>query len=469
MGEAEDNRQDLLRSLPALGALLESETVKLMSDEFGEGLVKGALRMALDKNRQQILNGKAHGFDLDRLLAQIGNNLGRITDSSKRPVINASGILLHTGIGRAALSDEALAAIEGAGRYTILQTDIETGKRSLREQNIEWMLRELIGCEAATVINNNAAATMLVLNSLCAGKETVISRGQLIEIGGAYRIPDVMAMSSTIMREVGTTNRTHLKDYRNAYNEEATAALIHVHTSNYRVRGFSGTPGISELAALATELGVYCIDDLGSGALTSLSEWGLANEPLVKDSLAAGVDVACFSGDKLIGGPQCGIICGKAEIIEKIRKNPFARMFRVCKLTLAALEATLAIWLNGEHCERIPFYRMLGKSKRQMLDDAALVADYISDLFEVESGIIESEAYVGSGSIPDETVPSVALRLDLKGGSCSAFAAGLRAEGVFARVEREAILLEMITLLDGQADDLGHKLRRCLEHLRENN
>jgi len=272
----------------------------------------------------------------EEIAAELEHRLVRLCQPQGRRAINASGILLHTGLGRAPLADDAAAALAGTTRYSVLQASLESGDRSLREEKIQRLLIELTGCEAATVVNNNAAATMLILHTLAAGREVIISRGQLIEIGGSFRMPDVMSRSGAILREVGTTNRTHVRDYEEAINER-TAAIMHVHTSNYRVRGFAGAPDIGELVELGRRRDVAVIDDLGSGAIVPLAEFGIGNEPLVKDSIAAGADVVCFSGDKLICGPQAGIICGKKPIIERIRRSAFARMFRVCKLTLAGL------------------------------------------------------------------------------------------------------------------------------------
>lgn len=459
-------RTALLRALPQLGALMESERGRALAAEFGAGLARGCVRDMLARLRADILAGERPPVDSGDLLARAGAQLRIFAEPRAREVINASGVLLHTGLGRAALPDAAVAALEGAARYTTLQTDIVTGKRSLREERIEWMLRELTGAEAATVVNNNAAATMLVLNTLCAGREAVISRGQLIEIGGEFRMPEVMAMSNAAMREVGATNRTHLRDYERAIGE-STAALVHVHTSNYRVRGFAGTPGIAEISALAKKHNVYSFDDLGSGALAPLGEWGLPDEPLVVDSLRAGADVVCFSGDKLIGGPQCGIICGKAGHIARIRKNPFARMFRVCKLTLAALEATLGIWLNGDFRARIPFYRMLETTPAELLARADIVAGSVRELFSCEVAMQPSRAYVGSGSIPDETVESLAVRISPKRVNCNALAAALRGAGIFAHIAGGAVLLEMRTLLPGQEVELAARLPVVLERFDE--
>jgi L-seryl-tRNA(Ser) seleniumtransferase len=382
-----------------------------------------------------------------------------------RRAINATGILLHTGLGRAPFCAEASEAVAAGDRYAVLQTSIETGQRCQRDTDIEAMLRTLTGCEAATVVNNNAAGTMLVLNTLSEGKECIVSRGQLVEIGGAFRLPDVMEKSGATLREVGTTNRTHLRDYENAINEN-TGAIIHVHTSNYRVRGFSGTPSIQELVPLGKKHGIPVADDLGSGALVPLSEFGITNEPLVRDSVAAGADLMCFSADKLICGPQGGIILGKADWLRRIRKNPFARMFRCDKLTLAGLQATLVHFVNGVYRERIPLYRMLSRQLPDLEVDARRIAEALEDVPGITATIGDDVAYIGSGSIPDEGIPSKVVRLDSPHG-VHRISAALRRHvpSIFGRVSHDGLVLDMRTLLAGEGDLLVEGLARALGDL----
>jgi L-seryl-tRNA(Ser) seleniumtransferase len=345
----------------------------------------------------------------------------------------------------------------------VLQADRETGARSLREEQVERLLVELTGCEAATVVNNNAAATMLALNTLAAGREVVVSRGQLIEIGGSYRLPDVMARSGATMREVGTTNRTHLRDYEAAVGE-ATGALIHVHTSNYRVRGFSGTPDVRELCALGRARSVPVIDDLGSGALVRLAEFGLADEPLVADSIAAGAELACFSGDKLICGPQSGIICGRRATVEKVRKNPFARMFRVGKLTLAALEATLVHFVNGTWRTELPLYRLLSRRVEELESCAARLAAELGALPVLAVRFSAETAYVGSGSLPDEGLVGRAVALAPKKLSVDELARRLRAgsPAVFGRIAGGELILDMRTVFPDEFGALAARVREAL-------
>ena len=457
------DQQARLRALPSVHQFLASPQGEALCSEFGNGLCKLALGQLLNGVRQCLQNGRlARVPDADALARDLRVRLLRLCRPAGRRAINATGILLHTGLGRAPLCQEALDQLAGFDRYSVLQTDLDTGKRSRREEKVEALLQELTGCEAALVVNNNAAATMLVLNTLAAGKEVVVSRGQLIEIGGAYRMMDVMAMSGCRLREVGCTNRTHLSDYAAAVGEE-TGALIHVHTSNYRIRGFAGAPDIKALAGLGRQHGLPVIDDLGSGALVPLTPWGLPDEPLVPDSIKAGASVACFSGDKLIGGPQAGILVGRRQVVERLRKNPFARMFRVGKMTLAVLEATLPHFLNDTFREAIPFYRMLERAITDLRAQGERVTAALGDIPGLEAGLEEGAAYVGSGSIPDEGVPSVVVRLTCSGAPAADLARRLRQHvpAIFGRVQEDALLLDMRTLAADEVDPVLDALREA--------
>lgn len=464
---------EILRQIPSVSELLESGEIRDLCMRYGEGILKSELRIFLEEMRRKIRSGETkEAMKTAELISALALRLERFASSKGRYAINATGILLHTGLGRSPLCKEAIEAISGMGAYSILQTDISSGKRSLREEKIERMLIELTGCEAATVVNNNAAATMLVLNTIAAGKRVVISRGQLIEIGGEFRMPDVMERSSVILHEVGTTNRTHLRDYERAIGAD-TGALLHVHTSNYRVRGFAGVPDIGQLCDLGRKRNIPVIDDLGSGALIELSAFHLANEPLISDSIRAQVAAACFSGDKLICGPQSGIICGKRDIIERIRKNPFARMFRVCKLTLAALEATLIHFINGTYAEAIPFYRML-RTPVDKLDQRARSLKQAIDASEgIRTDIADDTSYVGSGSLPDEGIPTRVVRVRIAKPLAGRVSADQLAEGlrngipsVFCRIQNDALHFDMRTIFDGEEARIADSIRSVLGGLR---
>ncbi len=443
-----NDKENLLKSLPQLGVMLEKKSLATLKKRYGAGMTKLFLREVISEVREKILKGRTSSVPTEKfLVTETEKKLSRIISPDGRMAVNATGILLHTGLGRAPLCDEALEQLQVFSGYSVLQTDLGSGRRSLREEKIEKMLMELTGCEAATVVNNNAAATMLILNTLGEGKEIIISRGQLIEIGGEFRMPDVMKKSGAILREIGTTNRTHLRDYDNAIKEN-TGGVIHVHTSNYKVRGFTGTPKVCELRRLLDKHnGIPLIDDIGSGALIKLSQFGLPDEPLVKDSLSAGADVACFSGDKLICGPQAGIICGKKEIIERIRKNPYARMFRICKMTVAALEATLVHFVNGTYREKLPLYRMLSEKKESLDKKARRLASLLAKNRNLKVSVEDDLAYMGSGSTPDEGIPSRIVKVS---GNFSPDDIAVKLRGnmpsVFCRISDDSIIFDMRSL-----------------------
>lgn len=460
---------ELFRQIPSVSEMLENSQIKGLCEYFGEELVKLELRRVLEDLRVNIRNNSLNDMpDIARLIFLLRQRLECFT-SAGRHVINATGILLHTGLGRAPLCKEAVEALTVMGKYSLLQADPASGKRSLRDEKVEQMLISLTGCEAATVVNNNAAATMLVLNTLAAGKSVIISRGQLIEIGGEFRMPDVFERSSVILHEVGTTNRTHLRDYEQAIGQD-TGALLHVHTSNYRVRGFAGTPDVFELCDLGRKYSIPVIDDLGSGALVKLSKFGIPDEPLVQDSISAGTDVVCFSADKLISGPQAGIICGKKALIDNIRKNPFARMFRVCKLTLAALEATLIHFINGTYIGAIPFYQMLAVSNKTLEARAKFILRELNSITGIKVSVIDDVSYIGSGALPDEGIPSKVVRISFNKfpegiSSIDEISAMLRlgVPTVFCRIQDNSLYIDTRTLFENEEIDIVKKIGNILK------
>ncbi len=456
-----ENQQKAYRALPSLSILLQKEDIQPLIENWGEGAVKYFARETLDSLRKQIeRNPQITPFEISEIIQQLDSLLARHMSPAGRKAINATGILLHTGLGRAPLSTEAKAQLDIFDGYSILQTDIVTGERNEREARIEKLLIELTGCEAATVVNNNAAATMIILNTLSKNKEAIISRGQLVEIGGAFRIPDVMEQSQAILKEIGTTNRTHLKDYRNAFNENS-GAILHVHTSNYRVRGFASTPNIQELCELRNEIApnLPVIDDLGSGSLVPLSQFGLSDEPLIKTSLHAGADLCSFSGDKLICGPQAGIICGKKKWIDQINKNPYMRMFRVCKMTLAVLEASLMHFVCEDWKTKLPLYQMLTTPIDELQLRAERLLSETQNAFAnigYEISIQNDIAYIGSGSIPDEGIPSMTIQATptaqaLYAVQDLALKMRMNSPSIFGRISDNKFILDMRTLV---LDDL---------------
>ncbi len=471
---AADKKLDnhLLKSIPSISRLLSSETGKKLCAEFGEGAAKLEFRNLTERLRQEIQSGRRDTVPQEEeLLPLVHQRLLRLTSPLGRKAINATGILLHTGLGRGPLAQSAVNALAMAGCYSVVQVDLETGERSLREAKIEQMLRELTGCEAATVVNNNAAATFISLNVLALGKEVIVSRGHLIEIGGSFRMPDVMAQSGAILREVGTTNRTHLRDYEGAIGEN-TGALLHVHPSNYKIHGFAGTPELSELCALGNKHSLPVMADLGSGAITPLDKYGLRDCMTIGQALAAGAEITCSSGDKLICGPQAGIICGSKRLIAKIRKNPFARMFRVGSLTLSSLEATLLHYLNGTQEKEIPLYQMLSLTDEDLQQRGEQLLGGLENLHGIQTKIVSDSAFVGGGSLPDQAVQSKAVSLELLDSSRrNAFAQDLSktlrfaVPPVFCRIKEEAVLFNLRSLMPGDLELLIANINAAVKTL----
>lgn len=444
-----------LRQIPSLDALLREQAAEALVREYGHQAVAAAGRAVLDEVRSGIASQAPDAPASDpspyALIHRLKDRLCRKFRPSLGPAINATGIIMHSGLGRAVLSEDAAEALLAVAHgYSTLALDLETGRRTSRDRHVESILRELTGAEAATIANNNAAATVLILNTLAQGKEVIVSRGQLVEIGGSFRMPDVMKTSGAILREVGTTNKTHLRDYEEAIGE-ATGAILRVHHSNYRIVGFAEEPGIDELVGLGRSRGVPVVDDLGSGALVDLKEFGLAPEPLVQASIRAGADVVCFSGDKLIGGPQSGIVVGKAAWIQKIKKNPLARAFRCGKLSLAALEATLKLFLMPENLRAChPIYRMLGLTPQELGRRANKVASALKKSLPagVRLTVGDGKSQVGSGAVPVETIPTKVLAVASPSLSADDLAAKLRflSPPVFARISKDAVLFDFRTI-----------------------
>ncbi len=451
---------DALDSVPAAGTSARRQApLKAGGQPFVPAASPG--QRAVEREETGAPASAKAGVDLSStIMGRVRSALEAEAVPSLRRAINATGVIIHTGLGRAVLAPAARNALHGViDGYSTLATDIESGKRGDRDSHLNALLCRLTGAEASTVVNNNAAATVLILNTLAKDRDVIVSRGQLVEIGGSFRMPDVMRMSGAILREVGTTNKTHLRDYEEAVNER-TGALLRVHHSNYRIVGFAEEPGITDLAALGKKHGLPVIDDLGSGALIDLGQFGLEPEPLVQDSVRAGATVACFSGDKLIGGPQSGIIVGQAETIARIKKNPLKRALRVGKLTIAALEATLKLFLNPDELPRVhPVYRMLsaapadlGRRARRL--ERSLKAELASGSTAISRSSLaaikveDGESQVGSGSVPAEFLPTKLLSVRPLRLSADDLARRLRRSEppVFARVHQDAVWLDFRTV-----------------------
>jgi L-seryl-tRNA(Ser) seleniumtransferase len=444
MPRTDSERSAALRALPSVDQLLRNEA---FSDLPRTLLVREA-RGWLDAMRVRIDAGELDAVAVAGLTqGAVGiEALQARCAAALRPrherVINATGVVLHTGIGRAPLPGVAIAALVQAAGYAIVEVDPSTGERDQRELGVAALLSAITGAEGALVVNNNAAATTLMLAALTAGREVVISRGELVEIGGGFRVPDVMRRAGCTMVEVGATNKTHLRDFTEA-TREATAAYLKVHPSNFRIEGFAGTPTVAQLAELAGRHGLLVLDDLGSGLLCADARSFLPEEPRVADSLAAGAHVTCFSGDKLLGGPQCGILLGRGELIARCRAHPLYRALRCDKLTLAALEATLRIYRDGEPLQEIPTLRMLSAER----DELQRRSEQLAALLRPRAAkVVASDSFAGSGANPARPLPSFAVALAGGAAECDALRAA-RPAAVFARVADGRVLLDARTLL----------------------
>jgi L-seryl-tRNA(Ser) seleniumtransferase len=450
-------KESLFRLIPSVDALLNHPEARRLAEAYGRPLALDAVRGELEAVRAEIHTTGAASSQAEKdlapeaLLDRVRARLERKLAPSLGRAINATGIVIHTGLGRAVLAPEAREALARVSQgYSQLAVDLETGQRGHRDVHYASLLRELTGAEAGFAVNNNAAATVLLLNTLAKGKEVILSRGQLVEIGGSFRMPDVMETSGAVLREVGTTNKTHLRDYEAAISDR-TGVLLRVHHSNYRIMGFAEEPGIEELVELGRKHGLPVVDDIGSGALVDLKDYGLETEPLVQRSVRAGADAVCFSGDKLIGGPQSGIIVGRAEVVGRVKKNPLARAFRIGKLTAAALEATLKLFMDPDRLrDRHPVYRMLGLDAKEIERRARAASDTLALGLagRARVSVVEDRSQVGSGSVPVETLPTFVLKIESASLPADELARRLRrgAPPVFGRVHKDALLLDFRTV-----------------------
>jgi L-seryl-tRNA(Ser) seleniumtransferase len=484
-------KSELFRELPSVDELIRVPAIAALASSHGTAALTAAARSALARVREEVASGLLDGPALRLALDGLGNaveeHLRRALGHSLRPVINATGVILHTNLGRAPLAESALAHIhETAGQFSNLEFDVEAGERGKRDVHVDRLFRSLLNdgststhvataasavppepalsersepkgrspaefpnAVSTIVVNNNAAAVLLALNTLAEGGEVIVSRGELVEIGGSFRIPDVMAKSGATLREVGTTNRTRVTDYEKAINER-TRLLLRVHRSNFEITGFTEQASTAELVALARERGLPLMEDLGSGALVDLQNFGITGEPSVLDSLRAGVDVVTYSGDKLLGGPQAGLISGRADLVARMRGNSLFRALRVDKLTYAALEATLLAYVKRDHAS-IPTLKMMRLTKEEIGQRAeALAAQVRSSKLHIE--IIDGESVIGGGAAPSSVLPTRLLAVSCDGLSADELAAHLRAfdAPIIARVEQGRVLLDLRTVFADQ-------------------
>jgi len=450
-----DQIKSSLRHLPSVDAILQMPALAAVSESFGHASVAEAVRKVLGNEREAVKSGAAPSSNV--LLAErVIHLLEASGQSSLRPLFNLTGTVLHTNLGRAILAEAAIEAATQAMRQAVsLEFDLSSGARGERDDHLRALVCELTGAEDATIVNNNAAAVLLALNSLASGKEAIVSRGELIEIGGAFRMPDIMTRAGTRLVEVGTTNRTHPRDYENAINSD-TGLVLKVHTSNYRIEGFTREVTAPELAAIAQARGVPLVNDLGSGTLADLTAFGLAHEPTVREAVAEGADIITFSGDKLLGGPQAGFVVGRRDLIARINRNPMKRALRVDKIRLAALEATLKLYRNPQRlAEKLPTLRYLARPQAEI----AAQTERLKPALEMVLGpaftvtVADCASQIGSGALPLSTVPSAGLSIAPKDGSGSALTAlgaSLRALPlpVIGRIEKGALVLDLRCLDD---------------------
>ena len=449
-----------LRDIPSVNELLERPQLRNLVDRVSHNVVVSGVRNFLDDFRQELHTraGEVAIPSPAELADRIATWIMKDERPPLRPVINATGILLHTGLGRAPWPQEAIREAQAiATGYASLEVDLESGNRSQRVAAVEKLLSQLTGAEAACVVNNNAAATLLTLTAIASGKEVIVSRGQLVEIGGSFRLPDVMSSSGARLHEIGTTNKCRLSDYEHAINEQ-TAALMRVHTSNYRVVGFTAEPPLEELVALGQQHRLPVIDDIGSGALLDFREYGIRDEPLAAESIAAGADLVLFSGDKLLGGPQCGIVVGKRALVNRVARHPMMRVMRLDKVILAGLAATLRIYRDAKTAEQqIPLLALLSTSAENLKGRAERLAPQLAASAAISTAEpLASVTYLGGGSVPTQEVPTWCVALTPESGSIDGVAEKLRIgePAVFGRVQQDRFWLDLRTVFPEQDQQL---------------
>ena len=453
------NEQEELRRLPSVDRLLNEIQVPPLLCAYGRDQVVKAIQVVLAEGRQAILLGQTCPSSYE-LVERANARLAEVFRFSLRPVINATGVIIHTNLGRAPLSAAAQEAMRENGAYCNLEFDLAAGERGSRYAHAEDLLCRLTGAEAGLVVNNAAAAVLLVMTALASGRQVVISRGQLVEIGGGFRIPEVLAQSGAQLVEVGTTNRTYLQDYERSIAPE-TAALLHVHTSNFRLQGFVHETALADMVQLAQAHSLLVFADLGSGALLDTAQFGLSHEPMVQESLAAGADLVCFSGDKLLGGPQAGIILGKAAPIALLERHPLTRAVRVSKVILSALQATLLHYLKGEATSQIPVWQMIAMNVGAIEGRVVELVNWLSER-KVQADVVDGWSAVGGGSLPGDALPTRLAAIRVRVPSELAQKLRLGSPALVGRVEDNAFLLDLRTVLPEQDAALRQALQAAL-------
>lgn len=465
-------KQQLLASLPSVDEILKSEEGLKWQKSYPRRNVLKAIREVIEEHRQAILRNTLKEISAEEMRAEIRRRIAHFSSFSLKPVINATGIVIHTNLGRSVLSGETMDNIRKvACGYSNLEYDLEAGKRGKRYSHIQKLLREITGAESGIVVNNNAAAVFVCLTALAKGREVVVSRGELVEIGGSFRIPDVMSSSGAILTEVGATNKTHLRDYERAINEN-TSLLLKVHQSNYRMVGFTKSVAIEELVTLGKSCGIPVMFDLGSGSLMDLKPYGIQIEPTVQEIVRSGVDIVTFSGDKLLGGPQGGIIVGKSELIEKIAKNPLMRAVRIDKLTLAALEAVLMDYLDeGTAKSRVPTLEMLLQDIKVIEKRAKKIASQLKKELEIQGSstaaveVAEDSSQSGGGALPEIEFPTVTVLVSPSRISVNKLEERLRRGKIpiVARIKENTLVLDARTIRDTEISSLVQGITAALK------
>ena len=450
------------QNLPSVDRVLSSRRIRSLAQDYTHEWVTGVVREQIEEARGAIRNGN-NASTLDEIVDSVATRIERLGRVSPRPVINATGVIIHTNLGRAPLSLEAMEAmVQAAEGYSNLELDLVEGKRGSRQTHVEPLLRQLTGAESALVVNNNAAAVLLGLTAVARGKEVIVSRGEEVEIGGGFRIPEVLLQSGASLVEVGTTNRTYASDYESAITGN-TAALLKVHASNFRVEGFTESANVGELVEIGKRHGIPVLHDIGSGCLLHTEEFGLLHEPTPQDSITAGADLVFFSGDKLLGGPQAGIVVGKKALVRRLEVHPLARALRVDKMSVAALGATLLHYIRGEAEGKVPIWRMIATSAEELEDRAY----HWQSALGGRARIVRDRSTIGGGSLPGETLDTWLLALECDGlpGGAEGLVSRLRAQTtpIVARIEADRVLLDPRTAFLEEEDILLRAVKEALE------